>query len=353
MEVVTPFVVAPWWEPPEVQIAHNKEEALKNHDITTLCSPPNTTFIYTDGSGLEDRVGAAAVEYNPRLDGDQPQYKAHCLRKASKACLGTLQNSTVFAGELKGIDMALDIPPWTAHTDNIVIFTDNQATLQQIADPKWCSGQVYLDSIVKKLDHRRALGTAVKFCWVPAHKGVPGNELADTAAKAAGEQVPESYQPILRSSVCTKIKELAMRHWEQAWEAAPHGRVTYLLEPVPHKSVLQKHSVLKKPESSVLTQTRTGKIALNAYLFSIGRAEHPHCHHCPLTRETVRHVLMECPEYEDLRVNIFGHHYTHMFYDKRKLLSNPKTAKQVVNFMLQTQVLGQFKALKTGPELDL
>src|SRR5204863_9580893 len=155
MEVVTPFVVAPWWEPPEVQIAHNKEEALKNHDITTLCSPPNTTFIYTDGGGLEDRVGAAAVEYNPRLDGDQPQYKAHCLRKASKACLGTLQNSTVFAGELKGIDMALDITPWKAHTDNIVIFTDNQATLQQIADPKWCSGQVYLDSIVKKLESPR------------------------------------------------------------------------------------------------------------------------------------------------------------------------------------------------------
>jgi len=61
MEKVTPFVVAPWWEPPEVQIAESKEDALKNHDITTLCSPPNTTFIYTDGSGLEDRVGAAAV----------------------------------------------------------------------------------------------------------------------------------------------------------------------------------------------------------------------------------------------------------------------------------------------------
>ena len=122
-------MVAPWWEPPEVQIAQSKEEALKNHDITTLCNPPNTTFIYTDGSGLEDRVRAAAVNYNPRLDENQPFYKAPCLRKASKACLGTLQNSTVFTGELKGIDMALDMPPWTEHTNNIVIFTDNQATL--------------------------------------------------------------------------------------------------------------------------------------------------------------------------------------------------------------------------------
>lgn len=114
-----------------MQIAQSKEDALKSHDITTLCSPPNTTFIYTDGSGLEGRVGAAAVEYNPRLDRDQPSYKEHCLRKASKACLGTLQNSTVFAGELKGIEMALDMPPWTEDT-NIVIFTDNQAALHQV-----------------------------------------------------------------------------------------------------------------------------------------------------------------------------------------------------------------------------
>src|SRR5436190_24284891 len=64
MNIFSPWrrsLVAPWWEPPEVQIAESKEDALKNHDITTFCSPPNTTFIYTDGSGLEDKVGAAAV----------------------------------------------------------------------------------------------------------------------------------------------------------------------------------------------------------------------------------------------------------------------------------------------------
>lgn len=153
--------------------------------------------------------------------------------------------------------------PTTIH-----IWTDNQAALKRIQEPKWCSGQAYLREVLDLIDTQRERGHELIFHWIPVHIGVPGNELADQAAQNAGDLQALS-QPILRSAIKTQIQENVTKHWETEWEHAPHSRVTYLLEPKPHKKVLLKHEGLRKPESSVLIQARTGKIGLKAYLYKI------------------------------------------------------------------------------------
>lgn len=61
-----PFIVTPWWKPPSVVIASTPEEAIRQH--SSLCRDTATTCVYTDGSGIDGHVGAAAVILsNPRL----------------------------------------------------------------------------------------------------------------------------------------------------------------------------------------------------------------------------------------------------------------------------------------------
>lgn len=124
-----------------------------------------------------------------------------------------------------------------------------------------------------------------------------------------------------------QVQERVMKHWERDWENASHGRVTYLLQPKPDKKVLKKHRGLRKAESSILTQARTGKISLEAYLYNIGRADTPYCSHCPGTRETVRHVLIDCPQYQNLRDGVYGYrlHKDKRFSDRKELLGDPTT----------------------------
>lgn len=61
---------------------------------------------------------------------------------------------------------------------------------------------------------------------------------------------------------------------------------------------------------SILIQLRTGKIGLGAYLHKINRRESARCS-CDLGNQTVKHVLLECAELNDLR------HKMRLALDKR------------------------------------
>ena len=135
LEVRKAFVVEPWWTPPPIAIAGDRDTAERRHkDITTEREPP--LAIYTDGSGINGKIGAAAV--------------ALTLNTHAQAFLGTETASNVYAAELQGILMGLDI---ATKSDRLhaVIFTDNQAALQALQNPGRPLGQYIIREIIEAL----------------------------------------------------------------------------------------------------------------------------------------------------------------------------------------------------------
>ncbi|KAI3534406.1 zinc knuckle [Colletotrichum abscissum] len=267
--------------------------------------------------------------------------------------MGDDTTSTVYAGELQGIVLALEMAQADKESGNyrskIFIHTDNQAAIRSSAKPKGKSGAYLLKIIAEKTQALREQGLEVELRWVPAHIGIQGNEAAGIAAKEAtgwrpdGQTGSRADKPRalfkLRSTVKTWSHKQSHHAWRTNWETETRGRTSFRLTPKPTK-VLELHEGLSKRQSALLVQMRTEKIGLQDFLFNrrvpgITNANCP----CREGRQTVSHILLRCRRFRQLRRQEFrtlpGRHNLRVILNKRK------AAAKAIRFIEQTEILGQ------------
>ena len=96
-------------------------------------------------------------------------------------------------------------------------------------------------------------------------------------------------------------REWKARWWRAIDSAQQRGRPAQEpadFEPIfRSQKAFQKHQGLRKHKSSLLTQIRTGKVGLKAFLFQrkVPEIMTPHCH-CGLGKETPAHLAISCPD---------------------------------------------------------
>lgn len=107
-----------------------------------------------------------------------------------------------------------------------------------------------------------------------------------------------------------------------------------------HKKVLQLHEGLTKRESALLVQLRTEKIGFNDFLFTrrVPGITSPRCD-CGARRQTVAHILLQCSKHRNLRNSIFANLSGRD--NIRAILSTPQLATKAIQYIEQTQILGQ------------
>ncbi|KAJ5963980.1 uncharacterized protein N7479_003856 [Penicillium vulpinum] len=331
------FVLAPWEAPIPCYI-ENQEAAIKtqNSIYDSAACTDEASMISTDGSGLAGHIGASMVNL---LQGVSSQ----------RRYLGTDSQSTVYAAELSGIEMALakirnDKEYQTAR--EVTIFSDSQAAIQAVQNPQRPSGQYILglayDHVrtIRSQNETRQNPTTVTIRWILAHVGVDGNEYADCEAQGAallGAGIGAATgsgtrEPIIRLAAAAKTAE-------RETTSAPTKRLVQ----APNKKTLRLYEGLTKPQCAILIQIRTIRIGLRHFLFKIKAAESDRCL-CDEGSQTPKQILMQCPRYTMPRTKLWDQLYDlGIEIDYDKIISNPQATRYVVKFIHQTSLLRQFQ----------
>jgi len=181
--------VRKWQHPADAIIRVLKEEDEKN-----------PIEIFTDGSWSERRVGLGVAIYRSGESTDTIECRLN------KKCTNNQAEQFAILTALEHIEKVQT-------TDKRVpIYTYSQTTLDKLQNSNIHA------NIVEELRRKK---TEMKesewkiLCWVKAHAGVLGNELADALAKraATNKNIPESYNKIPKGVIMKDLEEESVKEW--------------------------------------------------------------------------------------------------------------------------------------------
>ncbi|XP_023241135.1 uncharacterized protein LOC111639474 [Centruroides sculpturatus] len=268
----------------------------------------NLIPIYTDGSKSDDYVGSAFV--------CQDEIVAEQIAS----------NSSIFSAELHAIYLALNYINRKGHRC-CVIYTDSVSALQALISSKPSSHSIVIKT-QKLFCHLIASNFFVKFCWVPGHVGIKGNEEADAAAKAASPL--QHIMPIEGGDLKLVVKNRLAERWQNMWNAQIHNK---LHEIKPNIENWTHNKQYDRRSEVILSRLRIGHTWLT-HLYLLKGEDQPLCQYCNCT-VSVKHILCNCIASERIRRQHFGN------ASFREILGQRPNLDKLLNFLKVTNYYKQ------------
>ena len=153
-------------------------------------------------------------------------------------------------------------------------------------------------SILRNISSR----ISISFVWIPAHVGIQGNEKVDELAKTALSRAEDSNHLIPWSDLKQEVDNYLNVQWQREWDDEVANKLHEVLPNLKERLSSGADRSNRKQET-VLSRLRIGHTWLtNGYLLK--KEDQPWCVACD-SPYTVRHILVECSDFQDTRKKFF------------------------------------------------
>ena len=279
----TPNIQAWCMKPPEILFdLHSGKKSESNphilkDDFRKMQSRyKNYQQIYTDGSKEDSKVGCAVISDNHSNMQRIPD------------------DSSIFTAEAKAVNLALDFISTCDANNKFIIFSDSLSVLKAMNHTSSKNPQI--QKLLEKC-HELLTYKEIVLCWIPI--GIQGNEMVDKQAKTSLSLEPTSFK-IPFSNFKPSINKYILEEWQTSWNNSIGNK---LLDIKP--TIGEYQSVVRniRREEVVLARLRLGHTRVT-HSYLLQGEEHPQCVGCDAPF-TVRHFLLECGDFAQVRNNCF------------------------------------------------
>ncbi|KAH9511331.1 hypothetical protein DERF_009800 [Dermatophagoides farinae] len=234
-------------------------------------------YIFTDGSKLDNRTGAASV-----FTANGQVIEQHQWRLAD--------GCSVFQAELIAIKESIS-RSMQMNYSSISIFSDSKSSLESIANRMNCHPIVF--DINKQIDILRGKNITTTLHWIKAHNNYKWNEMADELAKGATtlNQTSAIYKNIPISSFKYLCRQESNQKWMMRTATSCTGRWTNRL--LPNTDIIKEFDQ-KIKSTKQITQFLTGHGPTKHYLHRFKIANDDKCPCDGHSSQTMEHVIQYC-----------------------------------------------------------
>jgi len=207
----------PWLQTPLVTDDILSNEVSKHESPITLLALSNNLIehyqnhvcIYTDVSKTADgKVGIGCyIEPNDR-------------NEEHKIAQRITDNTSVFAGEMTAIELALQTVKQLNSDGPVAIFSDSLSAVRCVKNEHSANHPKVLQEICKR---KQELNGDTKLIWIPSHIGITGNQMADRLANEGTnkQSVDQDVEPDTPDTpeIFHEVEDYCHKKWENKWHS--------------------------------------------------------------------------------------------------------------------------------------
>ena len=247
--------------------------------------------VYTDGSRIFDPEPSSTASVVIQEERSVKMYNWKLNPQES-----------ILSCELYAIAQAVQmIRDGTVGGSGAVVYTDSLSSLNLLTSRRPTS---HLPLVFKI--HQMLLGLRTRFLvvvqFIPGHKNIKGNEMADLAAKAAHALPEVSAEAVMcREDKVSEIRMEVMRQWEEDWKqkVAITNTGHHLMQIRDKVGYWPWSSFKGRIMETAFAKFRLGHVGLRKHLYRFNLTNTALCS-CGRD-ESIEHFLLQCPLYANSR----------------------------------------------------